>query len=101
MITKLKGFMTLSDILKLTGFKQVKEYLGTVGIGLTQLLNTLLGGWPDESVSSRLWRLEQQGSSVGTWCRQLVDKLFWWQRGHCELAYEAERKRYQSPPILR
>lgn len=48
-----------------------------------------------------LWRLDQQGSVRGRVFRKLVDRLFWWQRGHCALAYEAERKRYQFPPILR
>lgn len=28
-------------------------------------------------------------------------RLFWWQRGHCRLSYEAERRRYQLPPLLR
>ena len=79
----------------------MKTYFLHIGVGLTQLLNTLLGGWPDESTSSRLWRLDKQGSVRGRMCRKLVDRLFWWQRGHCGLAYEAERRRYQFPPILR
>lgn len=41
----------------------MKTYLLHLGVALTQLLNTLLGGWPDESLSSRLYRLEQQGNA--------------------------------------
>lgn len=79
----------------------MKTYFWHIGVALTQLLNTLLGGWPDESTSSRLWRLEQQGVVRAGAFRRLVDRLFWWQPGHCRLAYEAERRRYQFPPILR
>ena len=79
----------------------MKTYAIHVGVALTQLLNALLGGWPDESTSSRLWRLDQQGSAVGGMLRRFVDRLFWRKPGHCATAYEAERRRYQSPPILR
>ena len=39
----------------------LKRHIQHIGIALTQLLNTLLGGWPDESTSSRVYRLERQG----------------------------------------
>lgn len=76
-------------------------YLNHIGIALTQMLNTLTGGWPDESTSSRLWRLEMQGNERAGFLRCVVDLLFFWQHDHCRLAYEAERARYQLPPILR
>lgn len=77
------------------------RYFKHILIALTQLLNTLLGGWPDESTSSRLWRLHLQGSPAGTVLAALVDTLFFWQKDHCRKAYEAERSRYQQAPILR
>lgn len=76
-------------------------YLSHIGVALTQLVCTIFGGWPDESTSSYLWRMEQQGKLAGRLFRPLVDRLFFWQSDHCRKAYEAERTRYHLPPILR
>ncbi len=77
------------------------SYFKSILIALTQLLNTLLGGYPDESTSSRLWRLHLKGEPHGTVLAALVDVVFFWQEDHCRKAYESERARYQLPPILR
>jgi hypothetical protein len=79
----------------------VRAYIWHIFISLTQLLNTLLGGYPDESTSSRLWRLHLKGEPAGTVLAALVDALFFWQEDHCRRAYESERTRYHLPPILR
>lgn len=80
----------------------MKTYLWHIFVALTQLLNTLFGGWPDESTSSHLWRLKLQGRALGVYGVAVVDALFAWQTAeHCRKAYEAERARYQFPPILR
>lgn len=76
-------------------------YLRHIGVALTQLLCALVGGWPDESTSRYLYRLDLQGRLAGRLLRPAVDALFFWQRGHCRLSYEAERRRYQLPPLLR
>jgi len=68
-------------------------------IAVDQLINTLLGGWPDETLSSRCYRWARDG--VRAWPRKLVDGLFFWQRGHCKSSYESEREGRQSPPELR
>ena len=68
-------------------------------IAIDQLLNTLLGGWPDETLSSRCYRWARDG--VRAWPRKLVDGLFFWQREHCKSSYESEREGRQSPPELR
>ncbi|WP_308774957.1 pseudouridine synthase [uncultured Bilophila sp.] len=57
-------------------------------IAVDQLINTLLGGWPDETLSSRCYR----------WAR---DGVFFWQREHCKSSYESEREGRQSPLELR
>lgn len=44
-------------------------------IAVDQLLNTLLGGWPDETLSSRCYRWARDG--VRAWPRR-VDGLFFW-----------------------
>ncbi len=79
----------------------MKEYFWNIFIALTQLLNTLTGGWPDESTSSRVYRLSQAGMPRAKVIHAAIDKLFFWQRNHCKSAYDEERKRYQFPPTLR
>lgn len=79
----------------------MKTYFAHVCVGLTQLLCTLVGGWPDETTSSYLWRLERQGKLAGKLFRPLVDRLFFWQPEHCARSYAAERERYHVPPLLR
>jgi hypothetical protein len=76
-------------------------YLFQVLIGLDQLLNTMLGGWADETVSSRAWRLHQ---AYRAWAvaRRAIDAVFWyWQPNHCQASFESERLRLQIPPELR
>lgn len=79
----------------------MKEYLWNILVALTQFLNTLLGGYPDESTSSRLWRGYLQGNHFAALAAAFVDVLFFWEKDHCRKSYEAERSRYQLPPILR
>lgn len=66
---------------------------------LTQLLNTILGGWPDESLSSRTWRnRERRGWRQ---LHTLIDALFWRWPDHCERAHRSEQTLRQMPPELR
>ena len=69
-------------------------------IAIDQLVNTICGGWADETISSRAYRM--QGKSE-TWAklRKVIDGLFRWQKNHCESAYESEKNRQQCPPELR
>ena len=57
-------------------------------IAVDQLLNTLLGGWPDETLSSRCWRWSRDG--VRDWPRRIIDGLPFWKPGHCLRAYEGQ-----------
>lgn len=74
-------------------------YIKNVLIAIDQLFNAAIGGYCDESLSSRAWRWEQNG--VRDWPRKLIDGLFFWQREHCKSSYESEREGRQSPPELR
>ncbi len=69
-------------------------------LALDQLANTLIGGYADESLSARAWRL--RGRSPG-WAlaRRAIDRLFFWQANHCQDAYDAERRKRQLPPEYR
>ena len=74
-------------------------YVKNVLTGADQLLNTVLCGWPDETLSSRCWRWHRDG--VRHWPRRLADALFFWENDHCRESYESERLRMQMPPELR
>ena len=67
-------------------------------IAVDQLINTLLGGWPDETLSSRAYRLAVDGT---TWPMRCIDALFCWEKNHCEQAFDSERIGRQFPPELR
>jgi hypothetical protein len=62
-------------------------------------MNTLLGGWPDETLPSRAWRWKM--NSVRKWSRTLIDGLFFFDREHCRESFESERLGRQLPPEAR
>ena len=74
-------------------------YGKAVLIAADQLVNALLAGWPDETLSSRAWRWEQNG--VRSWPRRFIDRLFFWEEQHCQQSYISEREGRQIPPELR
>lgn len=75
------------------------SYGRSVLIALDQLVNTLAGGWPDETLSSRAWRWTLAG--VRLWPCKAIDTLFFWETDHCRESYESERLGRQLPPELR
>ena len=68
-------------------------------IAVDQLVNAMLAGWPDETMSSRAWRWEQDG--VRSWPRRLIDRIFFWEPNHCRESYVSEMEGRQLPPELR
>ncbi len=66
-------------------------------IAFDQLINTILGGMADETISSRAHR-----NRFKNWrwrfMRRLIDGLFFWQKDHCHQSYLAELDRKQLPP---
>ena len=60
-------------------------------IAIDQLANAMIGGWADETLSSRAWR-ENRMRLVA-----FIDCLFFWEKNHCEECYEIEKKRKQLP----
>ena len=71
----------------------------SVLIAADQLVNALLGGWPDETLSSRAWRWHVGG--LRSWPCTLIDGLFFWEDAHCYQSYISEREGRQLPPELR
>lgn len=68
-------------------------------VALDQLVNTVLGGWPDETLSSRAWRWDENGKRI--WPRKLIDGLFFWEKDHCRESYQSEAARKQCPVEFR
>ena len=75
------------------------SYARRILIAVDQLLNAILNGWPDETLSSRAWRWERDG--VRSWPRKLIDIIFFREENHCRESYESEREGRQLPPELR
>lgn len=68
-------------------------------VAVDQLVNTLIGGFADETLSARLWRHHLAGEY--TWAMRIVNGLFIWQGNHCLEAYESEIYRRQYPEEYR
>ena len=68
-------------------------------IAIDQLLNSLIGGYADETLSSRAYRHKKNGSR--SWPAWLIDHIFFWQEEHCKASYESEKERSHLPPELR
>lgn len=71
-------------------------------IAQDQALNCLVTlcdgeGQPDEMLSSRAYRLRRQHPALMRW----IDRLFFWQRFHCQQAYGVEMARTQLPEEYR
>ena len=79
-------------------------YWKAVGIAWDQLVNAHFGGWPDETLSSRAYRLSKKGKPLP---RKVIDALFFWDKDkksgkkHCELSFVSERDGRQLPPEAR
>lgn len=70
-------------------------------VAFDQLLNVILcDGWEDETMSSNVYRMEQEGRRAGV-LRKYIDMLFFWQSDHCHKSFEAEQRRHGQPPSMR
>ena len=78
---------------------KVKHWIKQVLVAFDQFLNTLIGGWADETFSARCWRLRERPF----WgvVRRIVDTILFFDTNHCEESYRSEILRLQSPPESR
>ena len=49
-------------------------------VAFDQLINTCIGGYADETLSSRAWRHKLDGSR--SWPSWFINKIFFWQDNH-------------------
>lgn len=77
----------------------MRRYLKQVLIAFDQLINALLGGWADESLSAHAWRQHLEGKR--NWPYLLIDAILFFDGNHCWTSYESELERTQLPPSMR
>lgn len=79
------------------------RYLYHCLIALDQLLNATLGGYADETLSSRAYRRASVAQPKRRWrvAYRAINGLFFWQSNHCRGAFEREHMRWHLPPDLR
>lgn len=77
--------------------KGYKWHIKQILIGLDQLCNTLIGGWADETLSSRCYRNRNKYwyAKVGVKILDLIFKP--WDKEHCRESYESELKSMHLP----
>lgn len=76
-------------------------YFLQVLIAIDQLGNALIGGWADETISSRSYRLSKKDYWWAGIPQGIINFIFAWEPNHCFHAYESERKGRQHHPELR
>jgi len=76
------------------------KYVYQLAIAFDQTLNALLGGWADETLSARCWRLRESHklAKIGV---TIIDILFFFDPNHCETSYESEKNRFHLAPEYR
>lgn len=73
-------------------------YLKNILIAVDQLGTTIIGGYPDETLSSYAYRMHLHNKPARVF-KYLIDFIFG--KDHCLESFISEQKRYQSPPELR
>jgi len=68
-------------------------------ISIDQVLNTVLGGWADETLSARAWRLRER-SAFWKYAMHVINAIFL-DSTHCAKSYASELMRRQLPPEYR
>jgi hypothetical protein len=80
----------------------MKKRIYHILIAIDQLIwvfITLGAGYPDETISSAMYRYEKKGKTIGKIMRPLIDAIFFWHDQHCRKAYLAERLGKHIPRI--
>ena len=70
--------------------------LKNVAIAFDQLINTLLGSEPDETLSAKAYRMRLVSPAWHA-AQVVIDALFFWQTEHCKQSYFAEFERKHLP----
>lgn len=79
----------------------IKQHVLQILIAFDQLINAILLGYADETISSRMYRFEQNDNIIGKIFRPIIDMLFWFEHQHCKNSYISEQLRSHMPRNLR
>lgn len=82
----------------------MKTYLLFLLIAIDQFINALLRGMPDETLSSRAWRMHVKKQRYWGWTCGFIDWIafnFFGQTDHCRKSFEEEFYGAQLPPGIR
>lgn len=77
-----------------------RNYFHQLSIAVDQLLNTLLSGYADETLSARAYRMSPKKRR---WylMERIINNIFFWQENHCRSAYRAEHLKRHLPEHYR
>lgn len=64
-------------------------------------LVTLGHASPDETASAAAWRMEQAGKWQGKLLRPVIDKMFFFDKNHCQESFKSEQDRNHLPDEYR
>lgn len=85
----------------LSATQMLRHNLHQLAIALDQLGNVFVSclfrekTWADETLSAHAWRWHLEGAR--DWPYRLIDRILFWQAGHCERAYLSEKNGMQLP----
>ena len=83
--------------------QSIKNYMRNIAIAADQLVNAMIAGSPDETVSSRVYRgavLAVHPNRAARMAYRTINALFFWQEDHCRAAYLREKQRAHLPDEL-
>jgi hypothetical protein len=73
------------------------EYLKNIFLACNYFVNALLRGQPNETLSSRAYRMQQKPQPYWHGLAACINCIFWWQNNHCRGAYAGDRARLLVP----
>lgn len=68
------------------------KYAKNILIGIDQLINTICGGNPDETISSRVGKRRDKKERFFA---GVIDGLFWWEKDHTKNSIENIKDRHK------
>ncbi len=71
------------------------KYSKRVLIGVDQLVNSLLGGMPDETISAKVYRKSLDKGGIWKTAEITINAMFQ-DKKHCYTAYQSEREQNQN-----
>jgi hypothetical protein len=68
----------------------MKQYIWNLLISIDQLFNTILGGYPDETISSRMGKHIARKEDKCHVCRLICKFLNLFEKDHCKKSIESD-----------